>query len=143
MIPESYENEHSILLIFTFFKVFLFWLTFRRPTLECCHSAGIPSLGSLFWCDFRNLRNLYMWNNMKIYCRWFRKVMKINIAFCWLSPFSKFFFFDRRFADWPWNVVILLAFQVRVHSFGVIFGICDTCRCEITQKLLADDSGNS
>jgi len=35
----------------------------------------------------------------------------------------KFLIFDRRFADWPGIVVILLAFQVSVHFFDVIFGI--------------------
>jgi len=113
------------------FQSFLFGLRFRRLALECCHSVGIPRSGSLFWFDFRNLQHLYMWNNIKVACRWFRKVLKMNIAFCWFSPFSKFFFFDRRFADWPWNAVILLACQSPVHFFDVIFGICNTCRCEI------------
>jgi len=44
----------------------------------------------------------------------------------------KFFLFEWRFADWPWNVVILLGFQVPVPYFDLIFGICDTCRCETT-----------
>jgi len=54
----------SISLILTVFEVFLVWETFRRLTLECCHSTGIPSSGSLFWFDFRNLRHLYLWNNV-------------------------------------------------------------------------------
>ena len=141
MIPESYENEYSISLIFTAFEVFLVWVTFRRLTLECCHSAGIPSRGALFWFDFQNLRDLYMWNNIKIFCRWFRKVMKMNIAFGWFLPLLKFFFFEWRFADWPWNVVILLGFQVLAPYFDLIFGICDTCRCQTTLKFFADDSG--
>jgi len=58
MIPKSYENEYSICLILTTFAIFLVWVTFRRLTLECCHSAGIPSSGALFWSDFRNLRHL-------------------------------------------------------------------------------------
>jgi len=58
MIPEIYENEYSIWLILTAFQVFLVWVTFRRLTLDCCHSAGIPSSGALFWFDFRNLRHL-------------------------------------------------------------------------------------
>ena len=52
MIPESHENEYSISLSFTFFSVFLVWLTFRRLTLESCHSAGIPSSGALFYLIF-------------------------------------------------------------------------------------------
>jgi len=40
------------------FQSFLFGLTYRRLTLECYHSAGIPTSGSLFWCDFGNLRHL-------------------------------------------------------------------------------------
>jgi len=84
-----------------------------------------------------------MWNNIKIVGRWFWKVIKINIAFRWFSAILKFLFFDRRFADWPWNIVILLTFQVPVHFFDEIFGICDTCRCEMTLNLFADDSGTS
>jgi len=52
-----------------------------------------------------------------------------------------FFLFEWRFADWPWNVVILLRFQVPVPFFDFIFGICETCRCETTLKFFADDSG--
>jgi len=37
--------------------------------------------------------------------------------------------------------VILLGFQVPVPFFDLIFGICDTCRCETTSKFFADDSG--
>jgi len=74
-----------------------------------------------------------IWTRLHSRLHHWRKVIKTNIAFCWFSSLSKFFFFDRRFADWPWNVVILLAFQVRVHFFDVIFGICETCRCEMTK----------
>jgi len=73
MIPETHKNKYSISLIFAAFKIFLFWPTFCRVTLECCHSAGIPSSGSLF---------------------------------------------------------------------DVIFGICETCRCETIQSVFADDSGS-
>jgi len=46
------------------------------------------------------------------------------------------------FARLPQNVVILLALQVTVPFFDlIIFGICDTCRCETIQKFFADDSG--
>jgi len=48
---------------------------------------------------------------------------KIYMALSWFSAFLKFLIFDRRFADWPGIVVILLAFQVSVHFFDVIFGI--------------------
>jgi len=82
-----------------------------------------------------------MWINIKIFCRWFRKVMKMNIAFRWFWPLLKFFLIEWRFADWPWNVVILLGFQVLVPYFDLIFGFCDTCRCEKTLKFFADDSG--
>jgi len=58
MIPESYENEYSVSLILCDFEVFLVWVTFRRLTLKCCHSAGIPSSGALFVFDFRNLQDL-------------------------------------------------------------------------------------
>ena len=64
-----------------------------------------------------------MWSNIKIFCRWFRKVMKMNIAFGWFWPLLKFFLFEWRFTDWPWNVVILLGFQVPVPYFDLIFGI--------------------
>jgi len=69
-----------------------------------------------------------------------RKVMKENITFGWFWPLLKFFLFEWRFADWPWNVVILLGFQVPVPFFDLIFGICDTCRCEITWTLVSDSS---
>ena len=137
MIPESYENQHSILLILNVFSLFLVWVTFRRLTLEYCHSAGIPSSGAQFWFDFRNLRHLQMWN-IKIFCLWFQKVMKQNIAFGWFWPLLKFFLFEWRFADWPWNVVILLGFQVLVPYFDLIFGICDTC--EITWTIISGSS---
>jgi len=45
------------------------------------------------------------------------------------------------FGRLPQNVVILLGFQVPVPYFDLIFGICDTCRCETTLKVFADDSG--
>jgi len=51
MIPQSYEIEHSILLIFTVFSLFLVWVTLRELTLDCCHSAGIPNSGALFSFD--------------------------------------------------------------------------------------------
>jgi len=82
-----------------------------------------------------------MWNNIKIFCQWFRKVMKMNIAFRWFWSLFKFFLFQWRFADWPWNVVNLLGYQVPVPFFDLIFWICDTCRCETTLKVFADDSG--
>jgi len=78
-----------------------------------------------------------MWNNIKIYYRWFRKVMKMNIAFGWFWPLLKFFLFEWRFADRPWNVVILLGFQVPVPYFDLIFWICDTFRCEITWTIIS------
>ena len=78
-----------------------------------------------------------MWNNIKIFFRWFRKVMKMNIAFGWFWPLLKFFLFEWRFADWPWNVVILLRMQVPVPYFDLIFGICETCRCEIMWSLIS------
>ena len=51
------------------------------------------------------------------------------------------FLFQLRFADRPWYVFILLGFQVPVPYFDLIFGICDTFRCETTLKFFADDSG--
>ena len=63
--------------------------------------------------------------------------MKMDIAFGWFWPLLKLFLFEWRFADWPWNVVILLGFQVPVPSFDLIFGICDTCRCEITWTIIS------
>jgi len=61
------------------------------------------------------------------------EVININfVTFSLIFAGFEVFFFDRRFADWPWNVVILLSFQVPVHILDVIFEICDTCRCEIT-----------
>ena len=38
-----------------------------------------------------------MWNNVKIFCRWFRKVMKMSIAFGWFWSLLKFFLFEWRF----------------------------------------------
>ena len=140
MIPESYENEYSIWLILTLFEVFLVCVTYRRLTLECCHSAGIPSSGALFWFNFRNLRDLQIWNKINIVCRYFRKVMKMNIAFGWFWPLLEFFLFEWRFADWPWNLVILLGFQVPVPYFDLSFGICDTCTCEISWTIISDSS---
>jgi len=81
-----------------------------------------------------------MWNNIKSFCRWFRKVIKMKIAFRWFWPLLKFCLFEWRFADWPWNVVIPLGFQVPVPFFYLIFGIYDTCRCEITWKIIADST---
>jgi len=52
----------------------------------------------------------------------------------------KYFLFEWRFADWPWNVVILLGFQVPVPYFDLIFAICDTCRCEITWTIISGSS---
>jgi len=45
------------------------------------------------------------------------------------------------FGRLPQNVVILLRFQVPVHYFDLIFGICGTCRCETTLKVFAAYSG--
>jgi len=81
-----------------------------------------------------------MWNNVKIFCRWFRKVMKMNIAFRWFWLLLKFFLFEWRFADWPWNVVILSGFQVPVPYFDLIFGICDTCTCDIIWTIISGSS---
>jgi len=81
-----------------------------------------------------------MWNNIKIFCRWFRKVLRMNIAFRWFWPLLKFFLFEWRFADWPCNVVILLGFHVLVPYFDLIFGFCDTCTCEITWTIISGSS---
>ena len=80
-----------------------------------------------------------MCNNIKKFFRWFRKVLKMNIAFGFWQ-LLKFFLFEWRFADWPWNVVILLGFQVPAPYFDLIFGICDTCRCEITWTIISGSS---
>jgi len=66
--------------------------------------------------------------------------MKINIALGWFWQLLKFFLFEWHFVDWPWNAVILLGFQVPVPYFDLIFGICDTCRCEITWTFVSDSS---
>jgi len=63
--------------------------------------------------------------------------MKMIISFGWFWPLLKFFLFEWRFPDWPWNVVILLGFQVPVPYFDLIFGICHTCRCEITWTIIS------
>jgi len=63
--------------------------------------------------------------------------MKMNTAFGWFWPLLKFFLFEWRFADRPWNVVILLGFQVPVPYLDLIFGICDTSRCEITWTIIS------
>jgi len=84
---------------------------------------------------------LQMWNNIKIIGRRFRKVTNMNVAFRWISPYFQFFLFEWRLADWPWNVVILLGFQVPVPCLDLIFGIFDTFRCETTLNFFADDSG--
>jgi len=97
MIPESYKYECSISLVFIVFSVFLAWVTSRRLALEYCHSAGILTSGAFFWCHFRNLRDLQMWSNIQIVGQWFRKVIKINIAFRWFSAFWNFLFFLQTF----------------------------------------------
>jgi len=45
------------------------------------------------------------------------------------------------FGRLPQNVVILLALQVPMPFFDLIFGICNTCRCETISKFFADYSG--
>jgi len=127
--------------LFRFHSILTNWLKFRKLTSDCCHPVGIPSYGALFWFDFRILRHFWMWHNIKIIGRRFRKVPNINVAFWWISPYFQFFLFEWRLVDWPWNVVILLGFQVPVPFFDLIFRICDTFRCETTLKFFADDSG--
>jgi len=114
MIPESYENECSISLIFIAASDFLVWVTSRRVALKYCHSASILTSGALFWCHFRNLRHLQMWNNLKLLANYSRKLWKKNLAFCWFSAFSNFFCYLQTFRRLIWNVVILLGFKVPV-----------------------------
>ena len=109
-IPETHHKYAYISFLFRFHSILINWLKFRRLTSGCCHPVGIPSSGALFWFDFRILRHLQMWNNIKIIGRRFRKVTNVNVQFRWISPYFQFFLFEWRFADWPWNVVILLAF---------------------------------
>jgi len=161
----SNKTGYSIRVILTVFSLFLVWVTFRRLTLECCHSAGIPNSGALFWFDFLNLRHLQMWNNIKIFAddsgsyeNKYSILLILNDfeVFLVLMRFRRLILECCHSADFNgfslflvWVTFHRLALEC-CHSAGIlssgalfdlIFWICDACRCEATLKYFADDFG--
>jgi len=130
MILESHEKKYSISLILTVFQFFLFDWRFAdrhwNVVILLAFQVPVPFFDLIFGvCDTCRCEITYSFFPMIL------ESHERNIAFCLFLALFQFFLFDWRFADWSWNVIILLTFQVPVRFFDLIFGICDTCRCEI------------